>query len=267
MFLDVGLEQGLFGGLSFLFLYLAGLWMISGAISKEKEDNMFQWIVLFSLTVAFVHGMVDNYLYNGGGAMLSLLLVGLSMNAAGYGEEIRKNRFDLWTVGAITGIWVIVVLTNLNQIRAVWYANIGAVQLAKEELAGFPDSGWVGTDIIPQLDMVDASLRSALRFDPTNRSANQRLGLINMYRRDFETAIYFLETARFQAPNHRGIIKSLGYSYAWSGDIDKAQLFLSQIPEAVEELDVYIWWWDAQGQSELSNNAVKILEKLNSATP
>ena len=201
-------------------------------------------------------------MYNGTGTMLSLVLVGLSMNAAGYGEETRESRFDLRTAGAIAIIWLIIILANLNQIRAIWHANIGAVQLAKVELAGFPDSGWLGVDIIPRLDAADTSLRSALQLDPKNRSANQRLGLIYMYRRDFASAAYFLMIAHFQAPNHRGITKSLAYDYVWLGEMEKAQGLLVQIPEAVEELDVYIRWWEAQGRNDLSENARKALDIL-----
>ena len=262
LFLDVGLEQGLFGGLSFFILYLFGLWVVSSEIAKKKENNIFKWIVLFSLIVAFVHGMVDNYLYNGVGTILSLCLVGLSMNELDYHKEARESRFDLRTVGTITIIWMLIALVNLNQIRAIWHANIGAVQLAKVELEGFPDSGWLGVDINPQLDVADTSLRFALQLDPTNRSANQRLGLIYMYRRDFASAAHFLEIAHSQAPGHRGIMKSLAYCYVWLGEMEKAQEFLPQISEAVEELDVYMQWWEMQGRSDLSENARLALDIL-----
>ena len=70
-----------------------------------------------------------------------------------------------------------------------------------------------------------------------------------------------------RTPNHRGIIKSLGYSYLWSGDFQNAQVLLTQIPEAEQELDVYTWWWDTQGRNDLSENASLALEKLSLVTP
>jgi O-antigen ligase len=267
LFLDVGIEQGLFGGLAFFCLYLAGLWTVSSAIAKEGTDRSFKWVVLFSLIVAFVHGMVDNYLYNGAGTVLSLFLVGLSMNGQGYDDEIRESRIDLRTVGVIAIIWVLVAVVNLNQIRAIWHANVGAVQLAKVELDRFPNDGWAGDEIIPRLETADVSLRSSLQFDPANRTANQRLGMISMYRRDYASAVRYLETARGQAPQHRGILKSLAYCYVWLGNVEKAQALLSQIPEAREELDVYAWWWEAQGRSDLSGNAKLALDALETASP
>ena len=263
LFLDVGIEQGVFGGLSFFFLYLAALWMTAGDLAGEREDRTFQWIVLFSLIVAVVHGMVDDYLYNGVGTALSLFLVGLSMN--GRETETRAGRIDLRTLGVVVMIWLVIAVVNLNQIRAIWHANIGAVQLAKVELDGFPDTGWAGYAIVPRLDAADASLRSSLQFDPVNRTANQRLGMISISRRDFLSAVGFLETAHAQAPKHRGIVKSLAYGYVWLGEVEKAQEFLSRIPEAVEELDVYVWWWEAQGRNDLSGNAVLALDALETA--
>lgn len=265
LFLDVGIEQGLLGGLSFFSLYVAALWTVARAIAGKAGDRTFQRIVLFSLIVAFVHGMVDDYLYNSVGAVLALFLVGLAMNGQSQSYASHKSRIDLRTAAVIAAVWALVLAVNLNQIRAIWYANLGAVQLAKVELAGFPNNGWAGYDITARLNAADASLRSALRFDPANRTANQRLGIISMYRRNFDAAVKYLETARVQTPAHRGIIKLLAYSYIWKGDIEKAREFLSQIPEAREELDVYVWWWKAQGRSDLSENAKLALAVLINA--
>jgi len=264
LFLDVAIEQGLFGGLSFLILYVMSLWTVSSSIVNGNSNQVFMWVVLFSMTVAIVHGMVDDYLYNGVGSILALFLVGLSLREK-LGDPSNTQRLEPRTIGAILMIWVVVALVNLNVIRSVWYANLGAVQLAKVELDGFPNNGWAGSDIIPKLDMAASTLLSSLQLDPVNWTANQRLGMISMLRRDFESAVGYLETAHRQAPRHRGIIKSLGYSYAWLGEMDRAELFLSQIPEAKDELDVYTWWWKLQGRSDLSEDARLALATLINA--
>lgn len=263
LFLDVGIEQGLFGGLAFLALYLASFWVVARRIAKDDRNRTFEWVVLFALIVAFVHGMVDDYLYNGVGTMFSLLLVGLAMNGQPPDSERLERRLDLRTVGAIAAIWILVAAVNFNQIRAVWYANIGAVELAKVELDGFPNAGWAGDDILSRLDAAEVPLRTALQFDPANRTANQRLGIISMLRRDFVSAAGYLEIAHARAPQHRGIVKLLAYCYVWLGDMDKAQEFLAHVPEAVEELDVYVTWWREQGRDDLSGNAVLALDALN----
>ena len=84
-----------------------------------------------------------------------------------------------------------------------------------------------------------------------------------MLRQDFKTAAANLETAYQEAPNHRGIIKSLGYCYVWLGDMDKAQKLLDQIPEAQDEMKVYIWWWETQGRPDLSEKASIVVSQLD----
>lgn len=262
LFLDAAIEQGLPGGLAFLSLYLAALWTVAGAVARRR-GGIFAWIVLFCLVVAMVHGMVDDYLYNGVGSVLSLFLIGLAMNGSVAGVESRRSRLDLRTAGAIALVWVLVAAVNFNPIRAAWYANLGAVQMEKVELAGFPEAGWLGQDALPALEAAETSLRSALQFDPANRTANHRLGMISMLRRDFSSATRYLGTAHAQAPDHRGIVKALGYCYVWLGDVDTAQIFLAQIPEAREELDVYVSWWQEQGRGDLSERAALALGAMD----
>jgi hypothetical protein len=83
---------------------------------------------------------------------------------------------------------------------------------------------------------------------------------------NFELASKYLNTAYEVAPDHRGVVKSLGYCYVWLGDLEKAELLLSKIPEAQEELDVYVWWWDTQGRDDLSNKAALVLGLLKSTS-
>lgn len=262
LFLDVTIEQGLFGGVAFLIMYIVSVWKVAGSITRDNGQQIFQWIVLFSLTVAVIHGMVDDYLYNGAGAVFSLFLVGLSLNNYQYKQSVVR-KLDVLTVGIIIVIWAAIVLVNLNSVRSTWYTNLGAVQLAKVELTGFPNNGWAGNDIIPKLDVAESTFHSSLQFDPTNRTANHRLGMIAMYRMDFEAAESYLEVAHMQAPNHRGVVKSLGYSYLWSGDFQKAQLLLAQIPEVEQELNVYKWWWSSRGRNDLSDMASLVLKNMN----
>jgi hypothetical protein len=60
------------------------------------------------------------------------------------------------------------------------------------------------------------------------------------------------------------VIKNLGDSYAWLGEMDKARLYLERIPEAKSELDVYVWWWDTQGRQDLSAKASHLVSEMES---
>jgi hypothetical protein len=267
LFLDVAIEQGVFGGLAFLLLYLAGLSNVSGRIARERVRPVFSAIMVFTLVAAMVHGMVDNYLYNGPGAVLSLFLVGLSTNRWKDEAALPRPRTNPAAIVLVVGLLLVGVLAFLPSIRSIWLADLGAVQMSKVDLDGFPSASWEGVDNLARLDAAEASLRSALDLNPANRTANHRLGLIAMQRGDFDAAAGYLRHAWEQAPNHRGIIKSLGYCYTWLGDLEHAEQLLRQIPEAKSELVVYVWWWDTQGRPDLSVHASGMVSRLKNILP
>jgi hypothetical protein len=80
---------------------------------------------------------------------------------------------------------------------------------------------------------------------------------------DFAAAAVYLEAALAGDPHHRGIVKSLGYTYAWLGQLDAARPLLEQIPEAGQELDTYRWWWGTQGRPDLSQRALEMRKSLS----
>jgi lipopolysaccharide biosynthesis regulator YciM len=148
-------------------------------------------------------------------------------------------------------------------IMSAWNANLGAVEMARVELAGFPSGQWEDGTKVVSLGRAEVYFRRALAQDANNRTANHRLGLIAMQRRDFSSAVSYLETAHWIDGDHRGIIKSLGYAYVWSGEFDQAAPLVNQIPEASQELSTYIWWWQEQGRDDLAENAATMLKQLN----
>ena len=268
LFLDVFIEQGVPGGAAFLLLYLICVWQVANAAGQDASPDraLFCRLALSALAIAIVHGLVDDYLYNANGSVLSLLLVGVSRFSVG------PNPVRHFAAGAGTRRWytavlclaLLLVATNFNRVRAMWYANRGAVELARIQLAGFPETGWLGTSVVPHLTEAESSLQTALEFDPLNRTANHRLGLISFLRRDFPSAVQYLDAAHQQAPHHRGIIKSLGFGYAWLGDMDNAVSFLKKIPETEKELDAYYSWWKEQGRDDLSASAFELYRLLES---
>jgi len=272
LFLDVAIEQGVVAGSIFIILYLGGVILVSRAIANSPNElRLMKWLGLFALTVTIVHGFFYDYLYNGNGTALLLFPLGMAMtgvvNRTSPAEQAfqRPKLVPLWhrgRIGPLLAVFVILAL-NLNKIIPLWYANLGAVQMSQVELKDFPTSEWLTSAIVPRLKLADTTLHSALKYDPHNQTANYRLGLISMLRQDFKTAVVNLETAHQEAPNHRGIIKSLGYCYVWLGDMDKAQTLLDQIPEAQHEMQVYTWWWGKQGRPDLSERASLMISRLD----
>lgn len=273
-FLDVAIEQGLMGGLIIFYLYLAAVWISSRIITTATslEVRTFGWLILYALVVATVHGTMYDYLYNGAGAFLLLFPVGAAVGGMHIAarEEPNESFLPATTHGGslIRFVLVIVFLAiswvfNADKIRSIWYANLGAVQLAQVELDGFPNNGWHTLAIVPRLEEPTITLQTSLQLDPQNLTANHRLGLIYMLQRDFSLAAHYLEKAYHLSPNHRGITKALGYCYVWLGEYDRAWFFLAQIPESSDELDVYTWWWGTQGREDLAEKAALMIARLN----
>jgi hypothetical protein len=276
LFLDVAIEQGLVGGMVFLIIYLGAVWRVSQAIvtAESNELRIVNWLSLLALLVMMVHGLFYDNLYYGDGTTLLFFPLGMAMmgvihrnhsgdRAVPLPKALPRLNLAIITLPVLALILMIGI--NLNKVVSLWYANLGALQMSQLELKNFPTGQWATSDMAPKLEAAEFTLQVALQYDPQNQTANYRLGLMSMLRRDYESAVANLETAYHEAPNHRGIIKNLGYSYVWLGELDKAQALLGRIPEAQNEMKVYIWWWETQGRPDLSENASIMVSRLNTS--
>ena len=275
LFLDVAIEQGVIAGSILIILYLGGLLLAAQSIANDPQNELrlMRWLGLFALIVTIMHGLFYDYLYTSNGTALLFYPLGITMigrvDRSGSAERAFQQPKSVSLsyrviIGALLAVIAVLAL-NLNKIRPLWYANLGAVQMSQVELKEFPTGQWATSQIVPGLELADTTLQSALHYEPRNQTANYRLGLISMLRQDFRTAAANLETAYQEAPDHRGIIKSLGYCYVWLGEMEKAQTLLDQIPEAQHEMEVYIWWWETQDRPDLSERASRIASRLDPA--
>jgi hypothetical protein len=151
--------------------------------------------------------------------------------------------------------------------QAAWYANLGAVEMARQELTGWPHNEWDEGQNVDQLAWAETLLQKAIAADPTNSTARYRLGLIAMLRRDYGTAVSHLEVANQANGNHRGIQKALGYSYAWVGEFEQGGQVLATIPEARNEMNIYVGWWGQRGRADLSNYSAQMVAWLEGNRP
>jgi predicted Zn-dependent protease len=141
-----------------------------------------------------------------------------------------------------------------------WSANQAAVLLAQAELAGWPE---LEREIDQQAIQDAAVAFQAVHNEyPDNLTANYRLGLLAAAEGDDAAALPYLEAAYLADPGHRGVIKTLGYSYVWLGQLDQAAPLLAQIPEAATEMETYSWWWGTQDRPDLADSAAAMLTIL-----
>jgi O-antigen ligase len=283
IFLDVSIEQGILAGVAFVSLFLGSIWAVSRRLVEELslDRRIFLWLTLFALVIAVIHEMVDDYLYYGKGAILSLILVGTAIYAIRndgdrrlssvaqpikhvirFFQNPRKLPAFLTIVGLI--IFVGIGVYQIKAFRAIWYSNLGALRLARYDLTGFLESGPGEAKNSSDLALAESAFYKAVALDPDNFTAHHRLGLIAMRRKDYHKASEYLVSAYRLNPNHRGAIKNLGYTYVWLSEYEKAGEFFQQIPEASDELEVYSWWWETQGDCNLAMQAKQMAEYLSS---
>jgi len=273
LYLDLALEQGVLGLAAFLVIAAASLWMLAAG---ERSPTL-RWAGIAGLLVVLTHGLVDDAMYGIQGTPLLFALPGLAAAIYRYEENTKRETpisQSSWRVGlaifATIGLLSLglIGLATKGAIGSAWYANLGAVRLARYELVGFPSGKWQETLDLEALSPAIELFNTSLRHNPENVTANFRLGALAMIGKDFRTAQAFLERANAADPSHRGIRKVLGYSYAWSGELERAASLLGGIPEARRELEVYVWWWRDRGSPDLSQFAAEMLNRLaESASP
>lgn len=278
LYLDVALEQGIIAVLSLLWVMLISilLLLIYGK-SLALPLSTLRWAILVSFLIVLIHSFFDDIIYDYGQAPLLLLLPGMAVALAAPGlseaskRRRRRLRRQVYSVAAVTILAILIAgLFNYRQLLADWYANLGALQMSRVELSewDWDNSTWKYDKPVEVLDPAKKLFERALDYDPGNRIANHRLGLISMLRRNYPAAVAYLSKAYEKEPGDRGIIKALGLSFVWIEQFELAMPLLEQIPEAGEELGIYRWYWSTHGREDLASNASTFLSLLDpTSTP
>ena len=284
LFLDVWLEQGLVALVALLVLIGSSFWLLleqsdfslkvkqpdeTGERSRRwRSDKMnsddlvlFRWGALVSLVVMVLHGLVDDALFGSHASPLlffapAMMVLVTRQSEAETAVPFTKRLARWGLAGGVTAVLLVALFVGLRRpIVAQWYANLGALALARAELVGWPTDQWDSGQNLDRFDEATTYFEQALALDPDNRTALHRLGVMAMVAREYETAVSHLVQANAQAPNHRGIGKSLGYSYVWQGQYEQAVPYLIQLPEVWTEMTVYVGWWQRQNRPAFATRA------------
>ena len=261
LYLDIGIEQGLFGAGAFLSIFIGSIWLLI----KNQRIMDLHWPILASLLVIGLHGLLDDALYGVGGTPFLFLSIGLALAviAKPAGQPKPYLERTAVSIGTIGIAFIIILIVYWKPLIASWYADLGAIQMARVELFDFPTGQWEDDRVVFALSPAEKLFNQTLQFSPDNLTANYRLGLIALLEQDTHKAIGYLEKANQVAADHRGVVKNLGYSYVWGGYFDKADYLLSFIPEARNELDAFESWWGSQGRGDLAEKAAQMIRIMD----
>ncbi len=261
LFLDTLIEQGVFGLLALAGIFISSFWLLA---TRPAKDDGARWAALAGLIVMTVYCLVEDPFHSGWPTLLLFVLPGFGVAAT---ESKPSTALRPWlkiavAVGALAALAGLFVPFR-QQALAAWYANLGAVEMARVELAGWPEKvRWQSDFDLAEFAPAEALFNQALQLTPDNFTANYRLGLIATKQGNETEAISRWETVYQADPTHRGMRKVLGYAYAWQGELDQATALLSDIPEARSEMGTYSWWWGTQGRDDLAAQAAAMAKRL-----
>lgn len=284
LFLDLVIEQGLLALVSYLAICAGSLWSLSATRRYPSPKSRRVWLMqaaaAASLLTVLILGMVHDpfsepigalFLLVGPGFAASLrrssdVAVRVSTSAGGdtSGGGVGR-RLSPVHVGGLAIALAAIGWWSWPRLPATLWANIGSVRLAQIELKGWPEGKRRDPNAAFELARARRYLESSLAWDPANRAANYRLGLLALEQEDFDEAAEYLERAWAQADGHRGIRKALGYSYAWLGRLDQAAEVLRPIPEASRELRAFARRWRDRGRPDLAEWAAALSARLEAS--
>jgi len=262
LYLEVWLQQGLLGAVSWLWLIVA-LYQAAHTHARPGPDFLYQGAWL-GLTAVFVHGLTDARQYVDLWCWVPFFGL-LGLNAA---VQLRRTPAvspgRRWPLpAAIVGVFLAAVFVSLHPLPATWHANLGCVFQARADLLESLDDGW-RADLRQQ---AADHYRRAVAIDPHDRTARQRLGLMRIEGNQFDEAVEHLEVAWQADPANTTTHKALGLAYVWVGELEKAQPLLHDVPDIVQELNTWAWWRGTQGQMAQSISAYRMSLLLNPAQP
>lgn len=282
LFLDTAVDQGLPGLIALLTVVGGSIWLLATAKQPNgrptSDHSLLRWAVLSSTIVLVVYGLFEDPFYAGWGALFLFIPSGMAAalsqpgtaSAAGAGQSSADLRNIALLQWARAGVALLVLTTALAvgvvpALRSAWWANLGAVYMARVELAGWPaEAPYRGSLDVSKLDTAASFLLQSVESDSGNVAANYRLSILAAYKEDHDAVTAYLENAYRTDSQHRGVRKMLGYSYVWDGRFDEAAILLADIPEARYELEIYSRWWGAQGRDDLSGRAARMASLLGS---
>ncbi len=270
LWLQIWFEQGVLGLVAFVWFVIAYyVWIVQ----RRARMNWLAFASVLATTLMLLHGFVDVLFYFSRVLPLMFIPIGLTIGALEPFLPLPVGKTDAtrrtWLLGAAAAGIVLVCavlffITRRDMLIAQAYANLGALRQAQLEVAqiNFPDPTPEQVRLSTDESSAEEYYRAALRRDPTNRTANMRLGLIALDQFDFQEAVNRLQVAHTTDPNDHAVMKALGYAYVGTGQLDKAEPLLRQIPEAIIELNTRLAAWRKLGKPELIGFGQAMIRRL-----
>jgi len=228
-YLDVALGQGLYGLLAALSVLGGALVLGLGALRQAQKPSPVLGIGLLSLVVMLVHGAVDDPLYVSRAMPLLWLPAGLVVAGTRNAEpRLRASvRAGIgYSLGAV-GLLLVVGCAFWRPLRALWFANLGAVRQAQIELSHYDHRYHADAsldEIRRHVDLTEAEqlFGVALELQQDQVTARTRLAAIALSRGAYAQALAHVQAAWNAGHRDRVTRLLLGDALVATGDPDGA---------------------------------------------
>lgn len=279
LYLQIAVEQGLLGVVGFAGMAVAGVWALWICQTRlYGTARVFATTTMAALVALLVHGLFDAEVFVSPLVVVLFAPFGFAGIRLGrtWHMESPDSRLDVRPDGALRVYWagglvlllVAAVIVSWPRARATLEANLGAVLQTRAELSVYQWPEWPIQDEVrrtypDRLGPALAWYERALRTDPTNATANRRLGQIELSLGEYAAALAYLEAAYELAPNQRATRQMLGEAYAVTGQTDNAGELWQTVDTEAGQLDLRRWWYDYVGANSEAMSVMRAISMIH----
>jgi tetratricopeptide (TPR) repeat protein len=257
-FLQTWMETGLLGLVGLLWLIGGAAWFAVRDRTAAEERPWFRSGAAWAVAVIAIHGLFDAPLTGARIALIALVPFGLLL--AGRSQEEAAARLDAGAtrrqragILAVALVLIVAAVAWWRPLLGAAYANAGAIEQARAELADYDWPRWPMQDEIRRTANLDGAISAytrALELDPGNATANRRLGMIELAREAYEAALAHLERAYAATPGDVATRQLLGEAYIVNGRLEEGEALWATLERGQGQLEARVWWYGHLGDEE-----------------
>ena len=269
LFLQIALEQGIPGLITFVFLIIFTIWGLSYAARNGNSlIRLFCALTTASIAGLVIHGMVEAGIYAHqlvpvmflpfGFAIALISIIGDTHVSATSSVSNPSLVHRIAIIGGLAPSLIIVLLFLWPGSSATLQANLGAVAQTRAELAIYHWPEWPIQDELRRNQAIDLTpainhYKTALSINPDNLTALRRLGQIEISLGNYDAAQHYLEAAYRVAPDQRATRQMLGEIYAINGNVPEAIDLWQPLDLRQGQLDARQWWYYHIGSDDMAD--------------
>jgi hypothetical protein len=270
LLLNVAVEQGIFGALVVVVMWIGAGWLGLQELAQAKEPRPMLAAALLSLVVLITHSLVDDALYSSRGVLLLWAPAG-AIVAALPRHKLERSLLRRWLALAVVATFSLglVILLAGRTLAAAWNTNLGAVAQTKVELQAYDYKHFdkPTLDQIRQwkdLSVAEGYFARALAFNPGQATARTRRAAIALGRRQYRQALLHAQAAWDAGQRDRVTRLLLGDALVATGQAERAAEMVRGLAWAEGRLEGQAWYryW-VNGDYQRAADAWRAVAALN----